>query len=52
MFLPASDRQLVEKVLAVMLSASPHVAASAVRGALEFDAQRSALRGSLTIFLG
>ena len=42
MFLPTSDRQLVEKVLAVMLSAPPHVAASAVRGALEFDAPAAA----------
>ena len=42
MFLPTSDRQLVEKVLAVMLSAPPHVAASAVRGALKFDAPAAA----------
>jgi pimeloyl-ACP methyl ester carboxylesterase len=42
MFLPTSDRQLVEKVLTVMLSAPPHVAASAVRGALEFDARAAA----------
>jgi pimeloyl-ACP methyl ester carboxylesterase len=42
MFLPASDRGLVEKVLAVMLSAPPHVAASAVRGAIEFDARAAA----------
>jgi pimeloyl-ACP methyl ester carboxylesterase len=41
MFLPTSDRQLVEKVLNV-LSAPPHVAASAVRGALEFDAPAAA----------
>ena len=42
MFLPTSDRRLTEKVLAVMLSAPPHVAASAVRGALEFDARAAA----------
>ena len=42
MFLPTSDRQLMEKVLAVMLSAPPHVAASAVRGALAFDGPAAA----------
>jgi pimeloyl-ACP methyl ester carboxylesterase len=36
-FLPTSDRQLVEDVLAVMLAAPSHVAASAMRGALAFD---------------
>jgi pimeloyl-ACP methyl ester carboxylesterase len=36
-FLPTSDRKLVEDVLAVMLAAPSHVAASAMRGALAFD---------------
>jgi pimeloyl-ACP methyl ester carboxylesterase len=42
MFLPNSDRQLVEKVMTVMLAAPPHVAASAIRGALEFDGHAAA----------
>jgi pimeloyl-ACP methyl ester carboxylesterase len=42
MFLPTSDRQLVEKVMAVMLAAPPHVAANAMRGVLEFDARAAA----------
>ena len=42
MFLPTSDRRLMEEVLAVMLSAPPDVAASAVRGVLEFDSQAAA----------
>jgi pimeloyl-ACP methyl ester carboxylesterase len=42
MFLPNSDRQLVEKVMTVMLDTPPHVAASAIRGALEFDGQAAA----------
>jgi pimeloyl-ACP methyl ester carboxylesterase len=37
MFLPTSDRKLVEDVLAVMLAAPSHVAASVMRGALAFD---------------
>src|SRR5919109_4624293 len=37
LFLPTSDRKLVEDVLAVMLAAPSHVAASAMRGALAFD---------------
>jgi pimeloyl-ACP methyl ester carboxylesterase len=37
MFLPTSDRRLVENVTAVMLAAPSHVAASAIRGAAEFD---------------
>ena len=37
LFLPTSDRRLVEAVLAVMLAAPNHVAANAIRGALEFD---------------
>jgi len=36
-FLPTSDRRLMQEVVAVMLSAPPDVAASAVRGLLEFD---------------
>jgi pimeloyl-ACP methyl ester carboxylesterase len=36
-FLPASDRQLIEDVLAVMLAAPRHVAVSAMRGDLAFD---------------
>jgi pimeloyl-ACP methyl ester carboxylesterase len=42
MFLPTSDRQLVENVLAVMLAAPPYIAAAAIRGALEFDFQAAA----------
>ena len=37
LFLPTSDRQLVEHVLAVMLATPSHVAASAMRGDLAFD---------------
>jgi pimeloyl-ACP methyl ester carboxylesterase len=37
LFLPTSDRRLVEAVLAVMLAAPSHVAANAMRGTLEFD---------------
>lgn len=37
MFLPTSDRKLVEEVLAVMLAAPSHVAASAMQGVLAFD---------------
>jgi len=42
MFLPTSDRRLMEEVVAVMLSAPPQVAASAVRGVLEFDSPAAA----------
>jgi pimeloyl-ACP methyl ester carboxylesterase len=42
MFIPTSDRQLVTNVTAVMLAAPPHVAANAMRGALEFDCQSAA----------
>ncbi len=38
MFLPASDRRVVDQVLAVMLNTPDHVAISAMRGGLEFDA--------------
>jgi pimeloyl-ACP methyl ester carboxylesterase len=37
LFLPTSDRKLVEDVLAVMLATPSHVAASAMRGDLVFD---------------
>jgi pimeloyl-ACP methyl ester carboxylesterase len=37
LFLPTSDRNLVEAVLAVMLAAPNHVAANAIKGGLEFD---------------
>ncbi len=37
MFLPTSDRRLVADVAEVMLAAPTHVAANAIRGALEFD---------------
>jgi pimeloyl-ACP methyl ester carboxylesterase len=37
LFLPTSDRKLVEDVLAVMLATPSHVAASAMRGDLAFD---------------
>lgn len=36
MFLPTSDRQLVEDVLKVMMTAPSHVAVSAMRGVMEF----------------
>jgi pimeloyl-ACP methyl ester carboxylesterase len=36
-FLPTSDRQLVQDVLAMMLATPSHVAASALRGILAFD---------------
>lgn len=39
LFLPASDRKLVEDVLEVMMAAPSHVAASAMRGILAFDGQ-------------
>ena len=42
MFLPTSDRRLLEYVLAVMLTAPPHVAGAAMKGALEFDCQAAA----------
>jgi pimeloyl-ACP methyl ester carboxylesterase len=37
MFLPTSDRRLVEDVLAMMLAAPRHAAVSAMRGGREFD---------------
>jgi len=37
MFLPTSDRSLMEAVSAAMLAAPSHVAANAIRGAAEFD---------------
>jgi pimeloyl-ACP methyl ester carboxylesterase len=37
MFLPTSDRQLIQNVLAVMMAAPSHVAANAMRGILAFD---------------
>jgi pimeloyl-ACP methyl ester carboxylesterase len=37
LFLPTSDRKLVEDVLAVMLAAPSHVAASAMQGILAFN---------------
>jgi pimeloyl-ACP methyl ester carboxylesterase len=43
MFIPTSDRQLVENILAVMLAAPPYVARAAMRGALEFDCQAAAV---------
>ena len=42
LFLPTSDRRLVEAVLEGMLAAPAHVAATAMRGALEFDARAAA----------
>jgi pimeloyl-ACP methyl ester carboxylesterase len=42
LFLPTSDRGLVERVLAVMLAAPSHVAASAMRGILAFDGRAAA----------
>jgi pimeloyl-ACP methyl ester carboxylesterase len=37
LFLPTSDRRLVEDVLAVMMATPSHVAASVMRGVLAFD---------------
>jgi pimeloyl-ACP methyl ester carboxylesterase len=37
MFLPTSDRKLVEDVLTVMMATPSHVAVSAMRGGLDFD---------------
>jgi len=37
MFLPTSDRKLVEDITRVMMATPSHVAASAMRGVLEFD---------------
>jgi pimeloyl-ACP methyl ester carboxylesterase len=42
LFLPTSDRQVMEAVLEAMLAVPAHVAASAVRGGLEFDARAAA----------
>ena len=42
LFLPTSDRRLVEAVLEGMLAAPAHVAANAMRGGLEFDARAAA----------
>jgi len=42
LFLPTSDQELVESVLAVMLAAPNYVAANAIRGILEFDGAAAA----------
>jgi pimeloyl-ACP methyl ester carboxylesterase len=42
LFLPTSDRRLVETVLERMLAGPAHVAANAMRGGLEFDARAAA----------
>ena len=42
MFLPTSDRQLVEDVLTVMMAAPSHVAASAMREVMAFDGPAAA----------
>jgi pimeloyl-ACP methyl ester carboxylesterase len=42
MFLPTSDRQLVENVIAVMLATPRHVAAEAIRGTLAFNGRAAA----------
>jgi len=42
MFLPTSDRRLVENIMAVMLTAPDHVAVNAMRGVLEFDGRAAA----------
>ena len=44
LFLPASDRKLVEDVLAVMMAAPSHVAADAMRGILAFEGPAVAAR--------
>jgi pimeloyl-ACP methyl ester carboxylesterase len=43
-FLPNSDPKLVQDVLAVMMAAPSHLAASALRGCLAFDAPAAAAR--------
>jgi len=43
-FLPASDPALVQRVLGVMMAAPSHVAAGALRAAVEFDAPAAAAR--------
>jgi len=43
-FLPDSDPALVERVLGVMMAAPAHVAAGALRAAVEFDAPAAAAR--------
>jgi pimeloyl-ACP methyl ester carboxylesterase len=44
LFLPTSDRKLVQDVLAVMMAAPAHVAASAMKGILAFDGVTVAAR--------
>ena len=44
MFLPTSDRKLVENVTEVMMAGPSHVAAGAMRGILEFDGPAVAAR--------
>jgi pimeloyl-ACP methyl ester carboxylesterase len=44
LFLPSSDRKLVEDVLKVMMAAPAHVAASAMRGILAFEGTKAAAR--------
>jgi pimeloyl-ACP methyl ester carboxylesterase len=44
LFLPTSDRTLVDDVLKVMLAAPAHVAASAMRGILAFEGTKAAAR--------
>lgn len=44
LFLPTADRKLVEDVVAVMMAAPSHVAASAMRGVIEFDGLTAAAR--------
>ena len=44
MFLPTSDRRLVEDVLAVMMAAPSHVAANTMRGVLAFNGPDVAAR--------
>lgn len=44
LFLPTSDRKLVEDVLAVMMAAPSHVAADAMRGILAFEGPAVAAR--------
>ena len=42
MFLPTSDRKLVEDVTALMMAAPSHIASSALQGVLEFDGRTAA----------
>jgi pimeloyl-ACP methyl ester carboxylesterase len=44
LFLPTSDKALVDRVLSVMMAAPAHVASAAMRGILSFDGVKAAAR--------